>query len=635
MKSLKRRLGLRETFCIAAGAMISSGLFVLPGQAFKVCGAAVVLAYGLAALMVIPALLSQAELATAMPRSGGTYFFIERSMGALPGTLAGLANWLSLALKSAFAMIGIGAFAQLIWPDADLTPEQWEWLIKGVAIVFCVVFTALNVFSVRMAGWLQVVMVFGLLGVLGVFAVAGLPSIQQHPNFDNVLGKGFDSVLATAALIFVSFGGLTKVAGVAEEVRRPGHNVPRAMFLAYIVVSLLYILVVFVVVGVMDAEQLSAGPYGNLTPVSVAAGSFFGRGGLVVLSAAAMLAFVTTGNAGILSASRSPLAMSRDGLLPRRFAKVSRRFGTPYVSVLLTGGFMIAMIALLRISDLVKVASTMMLILFLLVNVAVLVMRGSRLQNYRPLYRSPLYPWVQIAGVLIYAALVGMLAAKLGPVPLLTAGGFIVAALVWYFVYVRPRSSRESALVYMVRNVVAKEIYRSELEAELRDIAIHRDEVAQDRFDHLVTDCDILDLPDAATADELFDVAAEMLALRLHKSKESLVEGFRNREDTSSTVIQPGLAIPHVIVEGKELFDILPVRCREGIRFAEDQAPVQTAFILVGSADERNYHLRALMAIAQIVQEKGFLTRWLEAQSLEHLRDILLLSTRTRDGAKK
>jgi len=89
LKSLKRRLGLRETFCIATGAMISSGLFILPGQAFKVCGPAVVLAYGLAALLVIPALLSKAELATAMPRSGGSYFFIERSMGALPGSASG------------------------------------------------------------------------------------------------------------------------------------------------------------------------------------------------------------------------------------------------------------------------------------------------------------------------------------------------------------------------------------------------------------------------------------------------------------------------------------------------------------------------------------------------------------------
>jgi len=631
LKSLKRRLGLRETFCIAAGAMISSGLFVLPGQAFKVCGPAVVLAYALAALMVIPALLSKAELATAMPRSGGTYFFIERSMGALAGTLAGLAGWLSLALKSAFAMIGIGAFLQLIWPDADLTPAQSEWLIKGVAIIFCVVFTALNVFSVRMSGRLQVVMVFALLGVLGVFVVAGVPSVRQHPNFDNVLGKGFDSILAAAALVFVSFGGLTKVAGVAEEVRRPGHNIPRAMFLAYVVVSLFYVLVVFVVVGVVDASTLEGGLSGNLTPVSLAAGKFLGPVGLVFLSAAAMLAFITTGNAGILSASRSPMAMSRDGLLPSRFAKVSRRFGTPYVSVLLTGGFMVTMIALLRISDLIKVASTMMLILFLLVNVAVLVMRGSRLQNYRPLYRSPLFPWMQIAGVLIYAALVGMLAAKLGPVPLLTTGGFLTASLVWYFIYVRPRSTRESALVYMVRNIVAKEIYRSELEEELREIAIHRDEVVQDRFDHLVKACEILDLPHATTVDELFDLAAEKLTGRLQTSKEALLERFRKREATSSTVIQPGLAIPHVIVEGEGLFDILPVRCREGIRFADDQPPVQTAFILVGSTDERNYHLRALMAIAQIVQEKGFMERWMEAQSLEHLRDILLLSTRTRD----
>ena len=124
--ALKRKLGFWDVFCIAAGAMISSGLFVLPGQAFRQCGPAVVLAYALAALMVVPALLSKAELATAMPRSGGSYFFVERSMGALPGTLAGLANWLSIALKSAFAMIGIGAFARLIWPDAAI---NWEWLI--------------------------------------------------------------------------------------------------------------------------------------------------------------------------------------------------------------------------------------------------------------------------------------------------------------------------------------------------------------------------------------------------------------------------------------------------------------------------------------------------------------------------
>jgi amino acid transporter/mannitol/fructose-specific phosphotransferase system IIA component (Ntr-type) len=631
--TLKRKLGFWEVFCIAAGAMISSGLFVLPGQAFKVSGPAIVLGYALAALMVIPALLSKAELATAMPRSGGSYFFIERSMGAFPGTLAGLAAWLSLALKSAFAMIGIGAFTRLLWPGAALSEGQWEWVIKGVAVAGCLFFTLLNVLSVKLAGRVQIILVAALLAALGVFVLAGAGGVRQHPNFDHFMAAGWGNVLATAGLVFVSFGGLTKVASVAEEVRHPGRNIPGAMFLACVVVSLFYVAAVFVVVGVQDAADLARGPYGSLTPLSEAAGAFLGRFGVVLLSAAGILAFVTTGNSGILSASRSPMAMARDGLLPPVLQRVSRRFGTPYVSVLLTSGFMIAMIVLLKIGDLVKVASTMMLILFLLVNVAVLIMRGSRLQNYRPLYRCPLFPWLQVAGIAVYAALIVLLSAELAsPVPLIATGAFVMGALAWYGFYARPRTDRESALVYMVRRALAREMQRGQLEEELREIALERDEVVHDRFDRLVQECEILDLPGRTDVAELFDKAADLLAKRLDVGKAALLEKFQAREQQSTTVIQPGLAIPHVVVDGRGLFAILLVRCREGIAFAGEQQPVHTAFILVGSQDERNYHLRALMAIAHIVQEKDFERRWLAAPKAEHLRDILLLSDRERSS---
>jgi APA family basic amino acid/polyamine antiporter len=293
---------------------------------------------------------------------------------------------------------------------------------------------------------------------------------------------------------------------------------------------------------------------------------------------------------------------------------------------------MIAMIALLKISDLVKVASTMMLILFLLVNAAVLIMRGSRIQNYRPLYRCPLFPWVQLAGIAIYAVLIVLLAAELDALaPILTTGAFLLAGLLWYFFYVRPRSDRESALVYMVRRIVAREIRHSELEAELREIALERDEIVHDRFDQLVKDCKILDLPERTSAEDIFVMAAAALTGRLGVDESRLLERFKAREADSSTVIQPGLAIPHIIVEGEHLFDILLVRSRKGVVFSEDQPPVQTAFILVGSPDERNYHLRALMAIAHIVQEPNFTQRWLAAANAEHLRDILLLSSRERD----
>jgi amino acid transporter/mannitol/fructose-specific phosphotransferase system IIA component (Ntr-type) len=633
--ALQRKLGMWHVFCLASGAMISSGLFVLPGQAFKISGPAMVLAYALAALMVVPALLSQAELATAMPKSGGSYFFIERSMGALPGTLAGLANWLSIALKAAFAMIGIGAFARLLWPAADLSEGQWEWLIKGVAIASCLVFMVLNMLSVKTAAWAQAVMVAGLLAVLVVFVAGGAPSVRQHPNFDNFLAAGWQNVLATSALVFVSFGGLTKVASVAEEVRPPGRrNIAGAMFLAWGIVSLFYVAAVFVTVGVLGADKLGQGAYGSLTPLSLAAGEFLGPAGTVLLSAAAILAFVTTGNSGILAASRSPLAMSRDGLLPGAFRKVSKRFGTPYVSVLATAGFMIAMIAALSIRDLVKVASTMMLILFLLVNVAVLIMRTSRLQNYRPSFRCPLFPWVQIAGIGLYAVLIALLAAGLkGVAPLVTAGVFGVGSLMWYVLYVHPRTSRESALVHLVRRVTAKEFVRSSLEDELREIALERDEIVADRFDHMVRGCRILDLHAGIPADDLFRMAAAALTGRLGADEQVILAKLRAREADSSTVLQPGLAIPHIVVDGQGVFEILPVRCRDGIIFDPQKPPVHTAFILAGSPDERNYHLRVLMAIAHIVQEHHFNDRWQAAAGPEALRDILLLSGRKRDTA--
>ena len=129
----------------------------------------------------------------------------------------------------------------------------------------------------------------------------------------------------------------------------------------------------------------------------------------------------------------------------------------------------------------------------------------------------------------------------------------------------------------------------------------------------------------------MFSAVAESLAKRLNVSAEALREKLITREKESSTVLQPGMAIPHIVIEGEHLFDIMLVRCREGVTFKEGQPPVQAVFILVGSPDERNYHLRALMAIGHIVQEPNFMQRWLTAPGAEHLRDILLLSTRKRD----
>lgn len=612
-QSLKRELGLLGVFSVAAGAMISSGLFVLPGIAFAKAGPAVLLSYALASLLMVPALLSQAELATAMPKSGGSYFFIERSLGPLIGTFAGLADWVSISLKCAFALVGIGTIGAVLFPQLGL---------KATALIACALFTLLNLVSLKGVGRLQVALVFGLVAIIGLYVGGGVRAVEVQ-RFSPFAPEGWPAVFAVAGMVFVSFGGLTKVASVSEEVRNPSRNLPLGMFLAFIVVSLLYIAVVFVTVGVLRPEVLA----GNLRPVGAGARAALGPLGATLVEVAAFLAFATTANAGILAAARSPLAMSRDGLLPLVFSRTSRRFGTPYAAILLTSAVIMAVVVFLSVEELAKVASTMMIIVFMLVNLAVVIMRHSGIRNYRPTFRAPLTPWLQAAAIVCY----GFLLVEMGLVPLLLAGALTLAGFLWYLAYVRPRIDRESAFVYMVRSMVSSDLERSGLEEELKQITLEREEVAPDRFDRLVKDAAVLDLDGRMAAQEMFRQVAAALSPRLNLPEERLYQLFLKREMQSSTVVRPGIAIPHIVAEGNGVFDLLLVRCRDGIVFSELHAPVHTAFILIGSEDERNYHLRALMAVAHIVEEPGFQDRWLKARGAGELRDILLLSRRRRD----
>jgi amino acid transporter/mannitol/fructose-specific phosphotransferase system IIA component (Ntr-type) len=536
-------------------------------------------------------------------------------MGPLVGTFAGFANWLSIALKAAFALVGIGSIA------LAFTPEGGEGLVKVVAIIATALFGVLNAMSVKGAGRLQTALVVGLLAILCVYVATGLPQVK-HPHYSPFLPYGWQSLFAVAGMVFVSYGGLTKVASVAEEVRDPGRNIPLGMLLAFFGVNALYVAAVFVTVGVVPAEELA----GSLTPIADGARAFLGRGGAVAVEIAALLAFITTANAGILSAARSPMAMSRDGLLPSVIANTSKRFGTPHLSIALTTGVIMATIAFLSVEDLVKTASTIMIVMFILVHLAVLIMRKSGVQNYRPQWRAPLFPWLQIAAVVIYAFLL----IEMGFIPLLLTGAFTLACCLWYLGYVHRRIDRESAFVFLVRRLVSREMAGRELEDELRHIALERDEVQLDRFDELVHTCPILDVEEKLTPENFFQQAAETLAQRLDADTDDIRQRLLARERESSTVLRPGLAVPHIIVDGEGRFELLVLRSQGGVAFDEVHEPIHAAFVLAGSRDERNLHLKALMAIAHVVEQPEFDKRWLAARGPEELRDLLILSGRRR-----
>jgi APA family basic amino acid/polyamine antiporter len=622
MAQLRKELGFLDVFAIAAGAMISSGLFVLPAIAYAKAGPAVVLSYLLASIVILPSALSQAELATAMPRAGGTYFYVERSLGPIWGLFGGLANWFAVALKSAFAVVGMAALIEVVLHEAfGVRVSQWHLKIFGVAC--CLGFVVINIVSVKHTTKFQVWLVGILLVLLAFFVVAGAGQTQAA-RYKGFLEKGWFAVFATAGLVFVSFGGLTKVASITEEVRNPGRNLPVGMTLAWAVVALFYVGVISVTVGLLDGQELE----GSLMPISSAAGKFLGTAGFAILGLAAIAAFITTANGGILAASRYPMAMSRDQLLPQVLGRISERFATPYISVLLTGAFMISAIAFLDLEVLVKTASTLMLILFILVNVSVIIMRESRIQSYRPKFKSPLYPYAHVLAVLAYGGLI----VDMGWVPLSITAGFVALSAAWYGLYVRRRVSRASAVMHVVERVTARELKTVTLENELRDILLERDDVIEDRFDRLIRDCPILDIEGKKDGEDVFREISAILADRLASDEYVLFEKFLHREAEGGTVVQPGLAIPHVVVEGEHQFEVLLVRARDGITFRGVADPVKIMFVLAGSRDERNYHLRALMAIAQIAQEKGFEQRWLTARDTEAIRNLILLSARKRDA---
>lgn len=483
-------------------------------------------------------------------------------------------------------------------------------------------FIGVNILGIKEAGLLQRFLVFGLLGAILLYVSKGLPFIDVH-RFVPFAPYGTKSIFATAGLVFISYGGLTKIASVAEEVKNPGRNIPLGMILSLLVAVSFYALAVFVTTGVLEPETLK----NSLTPISKGAHIFMGRVGELLMASAAVLAFISTANAGIMSASRYPMAMSRDGVLPLIFRKVGR-FKTPYYSIFFTGLFMLMAIFFLQIELLVTVASTFLLLLYIFSNLAVIIMRESKIQNYQPTFKAPLYPWIQLMGIVSGVFLIF----EMGVGTYAITGIFIAISMAWYLLYVHPKVKKEFALIHVIERVTSKELASGErdLERELKEIVIERDEIIEDRFDRLISSCTILDLENAMELKDFFKKAADSLAPQLDMEAGIIYSLLMKREEESSTVIRPGLAIPHIVVEGEKKFRILLARCRDGVIFPHVDSKVNVIFVLAGTKDERNFHLRALAAIAEIAQAQDFDKHWLGARNVEELRDIVLLAERKR-----
>jgi amino acid transporter len=607
---LKKELGLIEVFCISSGAMISSGLFVLPGIAYGQLGPGVIIAYIVASFLAVPTILAKAELSTAMPKTGGIFFFTDRSMGPMMGTLGGMSAWFSLALKSAFALFGLGIFAQLLAPSIGILE------IKVIAIGFCLIFMILNILGAKLSARFQVGMVISLLFLLVLYILAGLFFIKGE-NYTPFLPEGWSPILSTSGLVFVSFAGSTKIAAVAGEVKKPGRTLPLGMFLSWGVVSLLYVATVAVTVGLLSPDMISS----TETPISEGGGVILGTFGIAVMSIAGILAFVSTGNAGIMAASRDPMAMGEDQLLPSVFGKTSK-FGTPWFAIFVTTVFMIVVIALTDVKQLASYASTLKLILFILANLALIFMRESNIMHYRPKYKAPFYPWAQIIGITGYVLLIIML----GWEKILVGIGFIAIGLIWYYIYAHGRIKREYAFLHVAERVMGEEQTECLLDEELREILISRDRIHKSRFIEKIADALVIDLNYLPPPNELAKKLAYSFSDRLKINEDALLKEFTKEDRSAHMMMMPNFVILSYQVEGRDIYDLATIRTKRGAIFSEESPPVHTTFVLLFSKDERNFYLNSLMWIMKSCQTPDFQKSWKQAEGTKGLRNLMLAS---------
>ncbi len=608
MGRLKKSLKTVDIFSIASGAMISSGIFVLPAIAYAKVGSFVFISYLLASIFMIPSIFAKAELVTAMPKAGGTYYFVERGLGSFFGVIAGISAWFSLSLKSAFALIGIGIFAKFIFPD--LTGYQ----IKLIAIFFCIIFTLLNLFSLKSSGRIQTILVMGLISILLLYIFKGFKFVD-FSRFDFSKGGDVRKIISTAGLVFISYGGLTKVASVAEETHRPEKTIPKGMFLSFFIVSVIYIISVFVTVGVIGGEKLLS----SLTPLSDGAAVFMGKIGSLLLSVGAMLAFITTANAGILAASRSPLAMSRDELLPGIFKKLSKR-GLPYISILFTSGFMILVILLLNTEELAKTASLMKIILFFLVILSLIVMRKGEFLSYKPRFKAPLFPWMYILTLPLYAFLIF----EMGTIPILITFFLFFIAIVWYLLYARRKTTRKSAIIHVLEDLTGIKTSPPTLEKELRKIVVEMDNLPDDKIFDAIHDGIFLDLPYSTDMEEFLTRVAIELRKKIKdldfiSLRKELYRVFRENEVFSGFLFS-FLEIPY-----KDVFEIVGIRCRRGFKFLKEKDIIGIIMVL-SSKENKEIAMCATAELLAIVKDEKFIYRWSMAKDTEELKSIIIFS---------
>lgn len=398
--TLERKLGLFSVVIISLSAMIGSGLFVLPSLAYAMVGGGVWLAFVLAALVVIPGAMSQSELASAMPTSGGSFVFIERTFGPMIGTMAGLGLWASFLLKAAFALIGFSAYLMFVQGDlgTDITAIQ-------AALGMLALIAIINILGMKRIKSIQTpIVALTILMLVGLTIWAIASGEADYSRARPVLRTTSDWTMMgeTTAFVLISYAGVAKVAAIGGEIKDPGRNLPGGIMTSLAIGAVLYAALVATMVAVIPDEAFyGADGHAIEDPVRAFAEAIGGHYVALFAAVVAVLTMTSMALAGILAASRYLFAMSRDSLLPQSLEDLHPKYDTPHIAIGLTALAMATALVTIDVHQVAEYASGFQIMVYVLMCLSVLVLRKASPSHawYLPEYDAPFRPLLQLFGI--------------------------------------------------------------------------------------------------------------------------------------------------------------------------------------------------------------------------------------------
>lgn len=399
---LRRTMGLFQLVCFGVGAVVGTGIFVGLSDSVAEAGPAVVISFVLAAITCIFTAFSFAELGGAIPVSGSSYSFAYATLGERVAFLVGWCLLLEYGVSVSAVAVGWSQYVNELlssifgWelPAALSSGPADGGVVNLPAVVVIMMAATLLVRGIRESAGATAAMAVLKLGILVAFCVIAYTAFEDG-NLSPFAPQGVAGVTAGASLAFFSYIGFDAITTAGEEVKNPRRNIPIAIMICIGLVTLLYCAVALGAIGALGADAVSDKPAALSLVVDQVTGSAVG-GGIIAFGAVVAIASVVL--AVMYGQTRILLSMSRDGLIPRVFERVSPRTHTPVANTWIVAVLFAIPAAFSSLDVVVNLTTIGTLAVMAVVNIAVIALRRRNPELKRS-FRVPLYPLSPVLGV--------------------------------------------------------------------------------------------------------------------------------------------------------------------------------------------------------------------------------------------